>query len=68
MIDLDGAQPCSSTSIRAGRPRGHKETKADMKCYSLTLHYVGTLKDLYVENDVSNEKMDARKRWARKKP
>jgi hypothetical protein len=26
------------------------------------------LKDLYVENDVSNEKMDARKRWARKKP
>jgi hypothetical protein len=58
VINLNGAQPFSSTSIRVGWPQGHKATKADMKCDASVLHLAGTLKDVYAENKISNENRD----------
>jgi hypothetical protein len=62
VIDLDGGVPCTSNTSRASRQRGHKSTKADMKCDASAMHLVGTLKDLYAEKEMSTNKREERKR------
>jgi hypothetical protein len=56
VINLESAQPFARMSSRVAWLRGKKTTKTNMKHDSLALHLLGTLKDLYVEKGVSNEK------------
>jgi hypothetical protein len=60
VIDLDGGQPCGNTASYAIQVRGHKAIENDMKCDALDSHLVGTLKDLYVEKEMSTYKRDTR--------
>jgi hypothetical protein len=60
VINLDSVQPFARMSSRVARLRGEKTTKTNMKHDSLALHLLGTLKDLYVEKGVSNEKKNIR--------